>query len=193
MQSAAQCHGDEDGFPGLNAHHPRRRRGPVHCPGGHPVPHHVVPAAPSHAVSTSAPRVCHSPLPPTGALTGTSAVCGTHSRSARRTSSLECVWAPDMRVGMHIAAMKFLQRIVLVQMLGVSHPRVHLPRLARALADIVRSSRTRATRTSILFCASDHPFLAGAVLEVEGKQLLAAVTALLYTSQSVRPLPVPSR
>ena len=98
-----------------------------------------------------------------------------------------------MRAGVHIAAVKFLQRIVLVQMLGVSHPRVRLPRLARALADVVHSSRTRATRTSISFCAADHLFLAGAVLEVEGKQLLDAIATLLYTSQSVRPLPVPSR
>jgi symplekin len=43
-----------------------------------------------------------------------------------KATILEWVWAPNVAAGVKLAAIKFLQRIIVVQTRGVSDPRVRI-------------------------------------------------------------------
>lgn len=44
--------------------------------------------------------------------------------AAAKTRIIELVWAPNVNAGVRFCAVKFVQRVVLVQVRGVSDPRV---------------------------------------------------------------------
>ncbi|KAF8909398.1 Symplekin tight junction protein C terminal-domain-containing protein [Gymnopilus junonius] len=88
--------------------------------------------------------------------------------SAAKTRIIELVWAPNVNAGVRFCAVKFVQRVVLVQVRGVSDPRLQ-----------------NKNDPNISFCPVDHPFIPVAKLEAEGQKLLEALATMLYTSQDV--------
>ncbi|KAF9557340.1 hypothetical protein CPC08DRAFT_710481 [Agrocybe pediades] len=81
---------------------------------------------------------------------------------------VELIWAQNANEGLKISAMKFIQRVILVQTRGISDPRVQ-----------------NKNDPNISFCPADHPFIHVAKLEAEGQKLLEALATLLYTSPDV--------
>jgi symplekin len=56
----------------------------------------------------------------------------------------ELVWAPNVHVGIKLSALKFLQRVVLVQTRGVSDPRVsESPRYFELPVDIRQVAKAK--------------------------------------------------
>ncbi|PPQ65473.1 LOW QUALITY PROTEIN: hypothetical protein CVT26_000113 [Gymnopilus dilepis] len=88
--------------------------------------------------------------------------------SAAKTRIIELVWAPNVNAGVRFSAVKFVQRVILVQVRGVSDPRLQ-----------------KNNDPNISFCPVDHPFIPVAKLEAEGQKLLEALATMLYTSQDV--------
>ncbi|KAF9054369.1 Symplekin tight junction protein C terminal-domain-containing protein [Panaeolus papilionaceus] len=88
--------------------------------------------------------------------------------SACKSRIIEMVWGANVNVGVKISAMKFVQRVILVQTRGVSDPRLQ-----------------NKNDPNIAFCPADHPFISVAKLEAEGQKLLEGLTATLYSSQDV--------
>ena len=67
---------------------------------------------------------------------------------------LELVWAPNVNNGVRLAAIKFAQRVILVQTRGINDPRVGLylqTRVQVFTATSAVSSKTRTTLTSTWF------------------------------------------
>ncbi|KAF8329522.1 Symplekin tight junction protein C terminal-domain-containing protein [Cantharellus anzutake] len=73
--------------------------------------------------------------------------------------------SPPAPVGVRLAALKFAQRVILVQTRGVSDPRL------QNKAD-----------PNVSLIPSDHLFINATALEAEGTQLLTLVTTILYSS-----------
>ncbi|TFK32777.1 Symplekin tight junction protein C terminal-domain-containing protein [Crucibulum laeve] len=88
--------------------------------------------------------------------------------STCKTRIIELVWAPKTNVGVRLSAMKFVQRVILVQTRGISDPRLQ-----------------NKNDPNISFCPVDHPFISVAKLEAEGQKLLEGLVATLYSSQDV--------
>ncbi|KAF8892079.1 Symplekin tight junction protein C terminal-domain-containing protein [Infundibulicybe gibba] len=86
--------------------------------------------------------------------------------SACKSRIIEFVWSPQIPTGMRLSAMKFLQRVILVQTRGISDPRLQ-----------------NKNDPHLAFCPADHPFISVAKLEAEGQKLLEGVISTLYTSQ----------
>ncbi|KAN0088491.1 Symplekin tight junction protein C terminal domain containing protein [Tylopilus felleus] len=81
---------------------------------------------------------------------------------------LDLVASPTVNNGVKTSAVKFMQRVILLQTRGVSDPRLQNkndPNIANAPAD--------------------HPFISASVLEAEGMKLLENIITILYTSQNV--------
>ncbi|KAJ7066730.1 Symplekin tight junction protein C terminal-domain-containing protein [Mycena amicta] len=99
-------------------------------------------------------------------------LCTNHSNPAAWSTLTTCknriislAWASGTNAGVRLTAIKFVQRVILLQTRGISDPRLqnkHDP--------------------SIAFCSADHPFISATSLEAEGQQLLEAVFLLLYKS-----------
>ncbi|KAG6866570.1 hypothetical protein C0991_002055 [Blastosporella zonata] len=87
--------------------------------------------------------------------------------TAAKTRIIEFVWAPTSTVGVKLAAMKFVQKVILVQTRGVSDPRLQ-----------------NKNDPNLAFCPIDHPFIPVPQLENEGKKLLEAVFNTFYSSQN---------
>ncbi|KAF8817559.1 hypothetical protein BYT27DRAFT_6817554 [Phlegmacium glaucopus] len=88
--------------------------------------------------------------------------------SSSKARILEFVWAPHVNHGVKLSAMKFAQRVILVQTRGISDPRL-----------------LNKNDPSISSCPGEHPFISAAKLEAEGQKLLEGLTSILYTSQDV--------
>ncbi|PPQ75883.1 hypothetical protein CVT24_000738 [Panaeolus cyanescens] len=88
--------------------------------------------------------------------------------SACKSRIIEMVWGTNVNAGVKISAMKFVQRVVLVQTRGVSDPRLQ-----------------NKNDPNISFCPVDHPFISVAKLETEGQKLLEGLATTLYSSQDV--------
>ncbi|TFK51746.1 hypothetical protein OE88DRAFT_1679157 [Heliocybe sulcata] len=80
---------------------------------------------------------------------------------------LEFVRAPGVPMGVKLAAVKFMQRVVLVQTRGVADPRLQ-----------------NKNDPNLAMCPGDHPFLPVAALEQEGVKLLEGIITMLYTSSN---------
>ncbi|KAI0050978.1 hypothetical protein FA95DRAFT_1555019 [Auriscalpium vulgare] len=80
---------------------------------------------------------------------------------------LELVWAPNVNTGVRLAAIKFLQRVLLVQTRGVADPRLQ-----------------RDNDPNLAMVPGDHPFIPTVTLEQEGIKLMEGLIRLLYSSQS---------
>ncbi|KAH6916084.1 Symplekin tight junction protein C terminal-domain-containing protein [Coprinopsis sp. MPI-PUGE-AT-0042] len=88
--------------------------------------------------------------------------------SASKTRILELLWQPATNLGIKISAMKFAQRVILVQTRGISDPRLQ-----------------NKNDPNLSNCPSDHPFIPTAKLEAEGQKLLEGLITMLYSSQDV--------
>ncbi|KAG6857467.1 hypothetical protein H0H87_003534 [Tephrocybe sp. NHM501043] len=84
-----------------------------------------------------------------------------------KTRIIEFVWAPNSTLGVKLVAMKFVQKVILVQTRGVSDPRLQ-----------------NKNDPNLAFCPVDHPFIHVPQLENEGKKLLEAVFNTFYSSQN---------
>ncbi|KAG2145122.1 Symplekin tight junction protein C terminal-domain-containing protein [Suillus clintonianus] len=80
---------------------------------------------------------------------------------------LEFIWSPNASSGVKVSAIKFMQRIIIVQTRGISDPRLQ-----------------NKNDPNISNVPVDHPFLPGPALEAEGMKLLESVITMLYTSQN---------
>ncbi|KAI0372816.1 hypothetical protein BV20DRAFT_1034476 [Pilatotrama ljubarskyi] len=80
---------------------------------------------------------------------------------------LEYVWAPNVNSGVRLAAVKFMQRVILVQTRGISDPRLQ-----------------NKDDPNLSMCPTDHPFISVQGLEAEGMKLLEGVVRLIYTSSN---------
>ncbi|KAI0766933.1 Symplekin tight junction protein C terminal-domain-containing protein [Trametes elegans] len=87
--------------------------------------------------------------------------------SQTKARILEFVWAPHVNNGIRLAAVKFMQRVILVQTRGVSDPRLQ-----------------NKDDPNLAMCPTDHPFISVQGLETEGMKLLEAVVRLLYTTNN---------
>ncbi|KAF7294404.1 hypothetical protein MKEN_01432800 [Mycena kentingensis (nom. inval.)] len=72
-------------------------------------------------------------------------------------------WAAETTAGIRLTAIKFVQRVILVQTRGISDPRLQ-----------------NRNDPNISFCPVDHPFIAAAALEAEGQQQLEKIFVMLY-------------
>ncbi|KAF9072274.1 Symplekin tight junction protein C terminal-domain-containing protein [Rhodocollybia butyracea] len=79
------------------------------------------------------------------------------------------VGMPGVNAGVRISALKFMQRVILVQVpQGISDPRLQ-----------------NKNDPNLSFCPANHPFISVSQLEAEGQSLLKKVIEILYSSQSV--------
>ncbi|GBE86574.1 hypothetical protein SCP_0904530 [Sparassis crispa] len=78
---------------------------------------------------------------------------------------LELVWAPHVNSGVKFAAVKFMQKVILVQTRGISDPRLQ-----------------NKNDPNLSMCPTDHPFISVPILEAEALKLLESVITVLYTS-----------
>ncbi|KAF9482650.1 hypothetical protein BDN70DRAFT_874838 [Pholiota conissans] len=85
-----------------------------------------------------------------------------------KTRIIELIWTPNVNAGIRLSAMKFVQKVILVQTRGVSDPRLQ-----------------NKNDPNISFCPVDHPFIPVAQLEAEGQKLLETLARILYSSQDV--------
>ncbi|KZT34250.1 hypothetical protein SISSUDRAFT_1065486 [Sistotremastrum suecicum HHB10207 ss-3] len=88
--------------------------------------------------------------------------------SRAKARILDLVGAPGVNIGLKLAALKFMQRVILVQTRNAVDPRLQSkndPNLSQ--------------------CPTDHPFLKADQLEQEGVRLLQQLVTILFTSQSV--------
>ncbi|KAN0103913.1 Symplekin tight junction protein C terminal domain containing protein [Russula decolorans] len=80
---------------------------------------------------------------------------------------VDFMWAPGTQAGVQFAAVKFLQRVILVQSRGVADPRLQ-----------------NKNDPNISNVPGDHPFINAAALEAEGVTLLQRLITDLYTKQN---------
>ncbi|KAI0725434.1 Symplekin tight junction protein C terminal-domain-containing protein [Fomitopsis betulina] len=85
--------------------------------------------------------------------------------SQAKTRILEFVWSPTATHGLKFAAVKFMQRAILVQTRGISDPRLQ-----------------KQNDPNLSMLPSDHPFISVSALEAEGVELMKGVFTILYTS-----------
>ncbi|XP_006461965.1 hypothetical protein AGABI2DRAFT_206048, partial [Agaricus bisporus var. bisporus H97] len=91
-----------------------------------------------------------------------------HTLTSCKNRIIEFVWSSMINEGVKLSAIKFVQRVILVQTRGVQDPRLQKP-----------------NDPNISSCPVDHPFIPVAKLEAEGQKLLEGVIATLYSSQDV--------
>ncbi|OSD03106.1 hypothetical protein PYCCODRAFT_296574 [Trametes coccinea BRFM310] len=77
------------------------------------------------------------------------------------------VWEPHVNNGVRLAAVKFMQRVILVQTRGISDPRLQ-----------------NKDDPNLAMCPTDHPFISVQALEAEGVKLLEGVVRLLFQSNN---------
>ncbi|CDO73286.1 hypothetical protein BN946_scf185008.g48 [Trametes cinnabarina] len=87
--------------------------------------------------------------------------------SQAKARILEFVWTPHVNNGVRLAAVKFMQRVILVQTRGVSDPRLQ-----------------NKDDPNLSMCPTDHPFISVQALEAEGIKLLEGVVRLLFHSNN---------
>ncbi|OCH93643.1 hypothetical protein OBBRIDRAFT_885314 [Obba rivulosa] len=87
--------------------------------------------------------------------------------SQAKAKILEFVWSPHVTSGIKFSAVKFMQRVILVQTRGNSDPRLQ-----------------NKNDPNLSMCPTDHPFMSVPALEAEGVKLLEGVITILYTSNN---------
>ncbi|CAL1714714.1 unnamed protein product [Somion occarium] len=80
---------------------------------------------------------------------------------------LEFVDSPYVGIGIKLSAIKFMQRVILVQTKSVSDPRLQ-----------------NKNDPNLSMCPTDHPFLHVPTLDAEGLKLLERVITILYTNNN---------
>ncbi|KAH9032328.1 Symplekin tight junction protein C terminal-domain-containing protein [Lactarius hengduanensis] len=89
----------------------------------------------------------------------------TLSRAKNRI--IEFMWAPNTHAGVQFAAVKFLQKVILVQSRGIADPRLQ-----------------NKNDPNLAIVPGDHPFINASALETEGVTLLQRLITDLYTKQN---------
>ncbi|KAH9160770.1 Symplekin tight junction protein C terminal-domain-containing protein [Lactarius sanguifluus] len=89
----------------------------------------------------------------------------TLSRAKNRI--IEFMWAPNTHAGVQFAAVKFLQKVILVQSRGIADPRLQ-----------------NKNDPNLAIVPGDHPFISASALETEGVTLLQRLITDLYTKQN---------
>ncbi|KAI0954916.1 hypothetical protein AcW1_006666 [Taiwanofungus camphoratus] len=84
-----------------------------------------------------------------------------------KTRILDFVWSPHSSSGVKFAAVKFMQRVILVHTRSISDPRLQ-----------------NKNDPNLSMCPTDHPFISVSTLEAEGLRLLESVITILYTSRN---------
>ncbi|KAI0343250.1 hypothetical protein BDW22DRAFT_1356862 [Trametopsis cervina] len=84
-----------------------------------------------------------------------------------KTRILNFAFGPQTPIGVKVAALKFVQRVILVQTRGGNDPRLQ-----------------DKNDPNISMCPSDHPFISIPTLETEGHKLLEGIMAMLYSSKN---------
>ena len=103
--------------------------------------------------------------------------------SSCKTRILELVWSQTAKTGVKLAALKFMQRVILVQTRGVSDPRVSTSLfISHYLTDTVELQLQKQSDPNLSFCPVDHPFISVSTLEAEGAELIKGVVTIFYTS-----------
>ncbi|KAI0072686.1 hypothetical protein K474DRAFT_1604648 [Panus rudis PR-1116 ss-1] len=87
--------------------------------------------------------------------------------SQAKARILDSIDSPHTTLGIKLAAVKFMQKAILVQTKGASDPRLQ-----------------NKNDPNIAMCPADHPFIPVAALETEGLKLLERVIMMLYMSQN---------
>ncbi|KZV71528.1 hypothetical protein PENSPDRAFT_751633 [Peniophora sp. CONT] len=88
--------------------------------------------------------------------------------NASKARILNFVWTTQpVAAGVRLAAVKFMQRVILVQTRGVADPRLQ-----------------NKNDPNLSMCPVDHPYIPVAQLEAEGTRLLETVLTMLYTSSN---------
>ncbi|CCM02435.1 uncharacterized protein FIBRA_04534 [Fibroporia radiculosa] len=87
--------------------------------------------------------------------------------SQAKARILEFVWSPHVSSGVKFAAVKFMQRVILVQTRGIIDPRLQ-----------------NKNDPNLSMCPTDHPFISVAALDGEGLKLLESVITMLYTCKN---------
>ncbi|EPQ56463.1 hypothetical protein GLOTRDRAFT_59735 [Gloeophyllum trabeum ATCC 11539] len=87
--------------------------------------------------------------------------------SQAKARILDFVRAAGVPMGIKLASVKFMQRVILVQTRGVADPRLQ-----------------NKNDPNLAMCPSDHPFIPVAALEAEGVKLLEGIITMLYTSSN---------
>ncbi|KAH9924792.1 Symplekin tight junction protein C terminal-domain-containing protein [Fomitopsis serialis] len=87
--------------------------------------------------------------------------------SQTKVRILEFVWSPTVSNGIKFAAIKFMQRAILVQTRGISDPRLQ-----------------KQNDPNLAMLPSDHPFMSVTALEAEGVELMKGIFTILYTSNN---------
>jgi hypothetical protein len=102
------------------------------------------------------------------------------------------MWAPDAQAGVQFAAVKFLQRVILVQSRGIADPRVSgilffwRARCRPTMSCYPFPSKLQNRNDpNLSIVPGDHPFINAATLETEGVALLQRLITDLYTKQYV--------
>ncbi|KAG6336042.1 hypothetical protein ID866_3041 [Astraeus odoratus] len=80
---------------------------------------------------------------------------------------LDLVWSSTTNGGVKLSAVKFMQKVILLQTRGISDPRLQ-----------------NKSDPNIANVPVDHPFIVASALEAEGMKLLESVVTMLYTSQN---------
>nr|GAT46745.1 predicted protein [Mycena chlorophos] len=101
-------------------------------------------------------------------------LCANHNNPTQWTTLTTCknritalAWTEGTSTGIRLTAIKFVQRVILVQTRGVSDPRLQ-----------------NKQDPNLSFCPADHPFISATSLETEGQQLLDRVFQLLYKNSN---------
>jgi symplekin len=87
--------------------------------------------------------------------------------SRAKSRIIELMWAPNTQAGVQFAAVKFLQKVILVQSRGIADPRLQ-----------------NKNDPNLALVPGDHPFINAAALEAEGVTLLQRLITDLYTKQN---------
>ncbi|KAI6112643.1 Symplekin tight junction protein C terminal-domain-containing protein [Pisolithus sp. B1] len=83
-----------------------------------------------------------------------------------KTRILDFARSPTTNTGVKLSAIKFVQKVILLQTRGISDPRLQ-----------------NKNDPNIANVPVDHPFIVASALEAEGMKLLESVITMLYTSQ----------
>ncbi|KAI6016044.1 Symplekin tight junction protein C terminal-domain-containing protein [Pisolithus microcarpus] len=83
-----------------------------------------------------------------------------------KTRILDFARSPTTNTGVKLSAVKFVQKVILLQTRGISDPRLQ-----------------NKNDPNIANVPVDHPFISASALEAEGMKLLESVITMLYTSQ----------
>lgn len=95
-----------------------------------------------------------------------------------------------MAAGIRLAAIKFMQRVILVQTRRVADPRVRLfvdpPHVRESVnqTHFILPQLQNEKDPNLSMCAGDHPYIPVVELEAEGARLLETVVTMLYTSSN---------